>query len=73
MKIGVPPFGTVYQLYVEPVPEAVKVTVAPKFTVAVAGETLGAAGEADTVTTCVPVTVAPFLTTETVPVVPLPA
>ena len=62
-----------YQLNVEPDPVAVKVTVAPKLTVAVAGETFGAEGEGATVTTSVPVKVAPFLTTLTVPVVPLPA
>jgi hypothetical protein len=60
-------------LNVEPDPVAVKVTVAPKLTVAVAGETFGAEGDGATVTTSVPVIVAPFLTTETVPVVPLPA
>ena len=62
-----------YQLKVEPDPVAVKVTVAPKFTVAVAGETFGAEGEGATVITSVPVKVAPFLIKLTVPVVPFPA
>ena len=45
----------------------------PKETVAVKGKAPGAIGEGLTVTICVPVIVAPFLTTETNPVVPFPA
>jgi hypothetical protein len=78
LKVGpvynsVPPFATLYQLNVPKPPEAVTVTVAPKFTLTAATETEGAIGEGETAMFSIPVTVTPFLVTEINPVVPLPA
>ena len=71
---AVPPFGNKYQLYVPALAEeAVNAAVAPNATVAVAGLTLGGAGDGFTTTVCTPVYVVPFFTMETIPVVPGPA
>ena len=52
VAIATPPNAVLYQLNVPPVPLAVNVAVLPSDTVTLAGETLGAAGEAFKVITC---------------------
>ena len=54
-------------------PEAVTVTVPPKFTLTADVETVGVEGEGLTVIFSIPVVVIPFLVTDINPLVPLPA
>ena len=68
-----PPNAVLYQLNVPPVPVAVNVAVLPRDTVTLAGDTLGAAGDAFKVITCTLEKEVLFLIIVTTPEVPLPA